>query len=177
MKKFILGVICGALIFGGSSVLADSLSLVGKTVDGEVPVYYNDEPLVAKAITVQGTSYLPVRTIGNTLGVDIQYKDGAVYVEKQEEYEAIKQQVMKDIKKEMRKEELKSEIAKLQSANERIQKSLEIVEREIEVGKAEGSYIEGSLMTKQNLEKSLQQNLQKIKELEAQLAELEATEE
>ena len=176
MKKFVLGVICGALIFGGSSVLADSLSLVGKTVDGEVPVYYNDEPLVAKAITVQGTSYLPVRTIGNTLGVDIQYKDGAVYVEKQEEYEAIKQQVMKDIKKEMRKEELQSEIAKLQAANEKIRESLEIVEKEIEIGTEQGAYIEGSLMAKANLESALQKNIQRIQELEAELAELEGQE-
>jgi len=177
MKRFILGVICGALIFGGTSVLADSFSLVGKIVDGEVPVYYNEEPLAVRAITVEGASYLPVRTIGNTLGANIEYRDGAVYVEKQNEYESIKQQVMNDIKNEMRKEELQAEIAKLQAANESIKQSLEIVEREIEIGKAEGAYIEGSLMAKQNLENSLQKNLQRIQELEAQLAELEATEE
>jgi len=176
MKKFILGAICGALIFGGTSVLADSLSLVGKTVDGEVPVYYNDEPLVAKAITVEGTSYLPVRTIGNTLGADILYKDGAVYVEKQNEYDSIKQQVMNDIKRELRKEELQAEIEKLRGANEKLQETLNDVEREIEIGVEKGSYIEGSLMVKANIESSIQKNLQRIGELEAELAALEGQE-
>ena len=173
MKKFVLGVLCGAFLFGGTSVLAESTSLVGKKIEKEIPVHYNGEPLVAKAIVVEGTSYLPVRTIGNTLGADIKYRDGAVYVEKANDYEAIKKQVMNDIKREMRIEELRDEIVKLKGANEKIKESLEIVEEDIEKSSVDGGYIEGSLMAKANLESALQKNLQRIQELEAELAELE----
>lgn len=176
MKKFVLGVMCGAFLFGGTSVLADSVSLVGKKIEKEILVYFNGEPLAAKAIVVEGTSYLPLRTIGNTLGADIKYRDGAVYVEKANDYDAIKEKIVNDIKLEMRKEELQSEIAKLQAANEKIRESLEIVEKEIEIGTEQGAYIEGSLMAKANLESALQKNLQRIQELEAELAELEGQE-
>lgn len=173
MKKFVLGVLCGAFLFGGTSVLAESISLVGKKIEKEIPVHYNGEPLVAKAIVVEGTSYLPVRTIGNTLGADIKYRDGAVYVEKANDYDAIKEKIVNDIKREMRKEELQTEIAKLQAANEKIRESLEIVEKDIEIGTEQGAYIEGSLMAKANLESALQKNIQRIQELEAELAALE----
>lgn len=176
MKKFVLGVMCGAFLFGGTSVLADSVSLVGKKIEKELLVYFNGEPLAAKAIVVEGTSYLPVRTIGNTLGADIKYRDGAVYVEKPYDYEAIKKQVMNDIKREMRIEELRDEIVKLKGANEKIKESLEIVEEDIEKSSVDGGYIEGSLMAKANLESALQKNLQRIQELEAELAELEGRE-
>jgi predicted RNase H-like nuclease (RuvC/YqgF family) len=76
----------------------------------------------------------------------------------------------------MRKEELQSEIAKLQAANEKIRESLEIVEKEIEIGTEQGAYIEGSLMAKANLESALQKNIQRIQELEAKLAALEGQE-
>lgn len=173
VKRFALGFICGALIFGGTAVLAESVSLVGKTVDGEVPVYYNDEPLVAKAITVEGTSYLPVRTVGNTLGANIEYRDGAVYVEQEDQYEAIKEKVMSDIKLEMQKDELRKEIEKLQAANANIRERIADLEKEIEHGLSAGSLVDGSVKAKEIVEKTLQTNLQKIADLEAQLAALE----
>jgi hypothetical protein len=177
MKRFITGFLCGALLFGGTAVLADSVSMVGKIVDGEVSVFYNDEPLAAKAITVEGTSYLPVRTVGNTLGAQIDYRDGAIYVEKTDDYEAIKTQVMNDIKLEMRKEELRDEIAKLYAAVENQREQITELERGIEISEKQGGYTPSLIQAKQIIESSIQVNIQKIKELEAELAELEATEE
>jgi len=173
MKKFVLGILCGAFLFGGTSVLAESISLVGKKIEKEIPVNYNGEPLVAKAIVVEGTSYLPVRTVGNTLGATVEFKDGVIHVEKTNDYDVIRDKVMNDIKREMRIEELREEISKLKEANEKIKESLEIVENDIEKSTVDGGYIEGSLMAKANLESAIQNNLKKISELEAELAELE----
>ena len=174
MKRFVIGFLFGALIFGGSSVLADDVSWVGKSIDGELPIYYNGEPLVAKAIVVNGTSFLPVRTIGNTLGAQVEYRDGAVYVERENEreYEKLKQQVMNDLKIETRKEELRKEIAKLQAANENLKARLAEVEKDIQEGIASGGFIGGSEQAKQIIENTIQANQQKIQQLEAELAAL-----
>jgi len=176
MKRFITGFLCGALLFGGTAVLADSVSLVGKKVDGEVSVFYNDEPLAAKAITVEGTSYLPVRTVGNTLGAKIEYRDGAVYVEQVDEYDAIKEKVLKDIQVEMKKEELRKELEKLQKAVENNKKLISELEKDIELNSSQGFDVSSLIRVKETTEAVNQQNLQKIKELEAQLAELEGQE-
>lgn len=174
MKRFVMGVICGALIFGGTSVLADSISLVGKTIDGEIPVYYNKEPLAAKAIVVEGISYLPVRTVGNTLGATIEYRDGAVYVEQADQYEVIKEKVLNDLKLEMQKEEIQKEISKLQTANENLRK--QVVELENDIKRNDGAVRDTLIQLKTSAETIIQQQEAKIKELEAQLAELEGQE-
>lgn len=176
MRRFVSGLLLGALIFGGSSVLADGVVWTGKTIEGELPVFYNGEPLVAKAIVVEGTSFLPLRTIGNTLGAKVEYKDGAVYVEKANDYEAIKEKIVNDIKLEMRKEELRDEIAKLYAAIENQRERIAELERSIEISENQGGYTPSLIQAKQIIESSIQANLQKIKELEAELAALEEEE-
>lgn len=174
MKRFVVGFVCGALIFGGTSVLADGISFVGKKIEREIPVYYNKEPLAAKAIVVEGISYLPVRTVGNTLGATIEYRDGAVYVEQADQYEIIKERVLSDIKLEMQKEEIQKEIAKLQTAIENGRKR--ISELESDIAKNEGAVRDALVQVKTSVEIVIQQQEAKIKELEAELAELEGQE-
>jgi len=174
MKRFALGFICGALLFGGTAVLAEGVSLVGKRVDGEIPVIYNDEPLVAKAITVEGTSYLPVRTVGNTLGAKIEYKDGAVYVEKADEYEALKEKILNDLKFEAQKEELQKEISKLQTAIENSRRNISELEKQIAaIEYPDDPVREALLRTKASVENIIQQHEAKIRELQVHLAALE----
>jgi hypothetical protein len=172
MKKFILGFVCGALIFGGTAVLADGVSLIGKTVDGEVPVFYNDEPLVAKAITVEGTSYLPVRTVGNTLGAQIEYRDGAVHVEQKNDTEIIKQQVMNEIKIEMRKEEIRKNLDGLKKGIEAYTELANQAKQNLEI-ETEPIIRADYERTIRDAEQIIQKNQQKIAELEAELAALE----
>lgn len=76
MKKFILGFVLGALIFGGISVFAIgperieavfaeyNILVNGKTVDLE------DSRIISK----DGSSYLPLRKTANLLGYDVTYK-------------------------------------------------------------------------------------------------------
>ena len=177
MKKFILGVICGALIFGGTSVLADSLSLVGKTVQKEVTVNFNGEPLAVKAIMVNNTTYLPIRMLGNLLGAKIEYKDGEVHMEKPDEYQNIKEQILTEIMLEEQKGEIKKKIAELQLAIENGQKRIVELEDEINRDGNDGVVKEALMKAKEITQTVLQQQLAQLAELEAQLAELEATEE
>ncbi|OXM83961.1 hypothetical protein CF651_22880 [Paenibacillus rigui] len=47
--------------------------MIGKVVDGVVDVTVNGNKLNSQAITIDGTSYLPVRDIGNVLGLKVDY--------------------------------------------------------------------------------------------------------
>lgn len=73
MRKYIIGSLFGLLIGGSISVHAEVISLVGKVVEGEMPVKINGKTLNNKAIVVDGTSYLPVHAIGNTLGYNASF--------------------------------------------------------------------------------------------------------
>lgn len=172
MKKFVLGVLFGALIFGGTSVLADSVSLIGKSIQNEFPVFYNNERLEAKAIAVDGVSYLPVRAIGDALGARVEFRDGAIYVEKQDDYEAIKEEVMHDIRVEQRKEELREEIARVQAAIESMRSQISNIGKEMAAPKEDG-IADQLKKLEEALEKTLQQQQQKLAELEEELKKLE----
>jgi len=172
MKKFVLGVLFGALIFGGTSVLADSVSLIGKPIQNEIPVFHNNERLETKAIAVDGVSYLPVRTIGNALGARVEFRDGAIHVEKQDDYDAIKEKVLNDIRLEQQKEELREEIAKIQASMENIRSQISNFEKEIAASKEDG-VADKLKQLKEALEQTLQQQQQRIAELEEELKKLE----
>ncbi|WP_312117220.1 hypothetical protein [Brevibacillus reuszeri] len=68
MRKYIIGTLFGVLIGTSINVHAEVASLVGKVIEGEFPVSINGRTLKNKAIVVDGTSYLPVRTIADTFG-------------------------------------------------------------------------------------------------------------
>lgn len=74
MKKFILGVIVGIVVATTSSVYADEIkSVIGKSIDGELPVKISGKELTTQAIVVEGTSYLPVRAVGESLNMEVKY--------------------------------------------------------------------------------------------------------
>ncbi|MED1780537.1 hypothetical protein P4V43_01715 [Brevibacillus fortis] len=68
MRKYIIGTLFGLLIGTSISVHAEVVSLVGKVVEGELPVNINGKTFNNKAIVVDGRAYLPVHAIGDTLG-------------------------------------------------------------------------------------------------------------
>lgn len=75
MKKFILGVLVGISITAAGSAYADDIvqSVVGKSVDGQLPVKISGKQLPTQAIVVEGTSYLPVRAVGESLNMEVKY--------------------------------------------------------------------------------------------------------
>jgi hypothetical protein len=77
MKKLsvlILGIIIGVALAVTSSVYADDIqSLVGKAIQGEFPVKLDGKTLNKKAVVIDGSSYLPVRVIGDAIGYDVTF--------------------------------------------------------------------------------------------------------
>ena len=73
MRKFIMGFISGALIF--SMIGAVALSYIAKPVDFKVLV--NGEEFVSDppALEVEGRTYLPLRAMGDALGVPVNWNE------------------------------------------------------------------------------------------------------
>lgn len=73
MKKFILGFVAGALIFGAIGVFA--ASYVADVADFKVLVngkeFISDPP----ALVVEGRTFLPLRAIGDALGVPVNWNE------------------------------------------------------------------------------------------------------
>jgi outer membrane translocation and assembly module TamA len=77
MKKIsilMLGIVIGIGLAITSSVYADDIqSLIGKTIQGEFPVKIDGKTLGKKAVVIDGSSYLPVRIIGDATGYDVTF--------------------------------------------------------------------------------------------------------
>lgn len=70
MKKFISGVIVGALLFSGASAFANSVGLIGKKVTG-VFIVEKDGKKIADAAIIDGTAYAPVRAVSQASGATL----------------------------------------------------------------------------------------------------------
>lgn len=74
MRKYIIGAIIGSALTCSITAYADDIqSIVGKTVQSEVPVKLDNQKLQANAAIVDGTSYLPVRAVSESLGLNVSY--------------------------------------------------------------------------------------------------------
>jgi hypothetical protein len=85
MKKFILGLLIGmALMCAGSAFADDIQSFIGKTIQGQFPVTVDGKSLDMPAIVIDGTSFLPVRSFGESVGYNVYFDpQGAIKLEKQ----------------------------------------------------------------------------------------------
>ena len=74
MKKILITLLSAVFVFAISPVVfAEVESMIGKKVQGQFPVKVNGELLETQAIVIDGTSYLPVRAIGEALGKEIKF--------------------------------------------------------------------------------------------------------
>lgn len=80
MKKFMIGLVSGALLMASGQVLADSVSKIGQKIDGEAKVVLNGEQL-SNAVISEGKSYAPVRDIAEALGASASYTKGVITIE------------------------------------------------------------------------------------------------
>jgi hypothetical protein len=90
MKKFIFGLLVGmALMVTGNVFAADIQSLIGKTIQGQFGVTVDGKSLDMPAIVVDGTSFLPVRSFGESVGYAVYFDtEGAIRLEKQAQLSA-----------------------------------------------------------------------------------------
>lgn len=73
MRKYIIGGLVGIVLAVGASAHAEVEGVVGKVVDGLLPVKVNGTNLEKQAIIIEGTSYLPVRAVADVLGMEATY--------------------------------------------------------------------------------------------------------
>lgn len=72
MKKFVAGMLFGAILMLGVSVSAANISaIIGKKVDGTMTVSVDGKKLEKEAAIINGTSYIPVRDATNAINGEI----------------------------------------------------------------------------------------------------------
>ena len=81
MRKYVVGFILGVAFTVAFSASAAVPSLIGKQVDSEFPVFLDGVQLKNKAPAIEGTSYLPVREISETLGLTVDFVNNQVILE------------------------------------------------------------------------------------------------
>lgn len=85
MRKYfftiLISMLIGAALTLSFNVSAAVESIIGKQVQGEVAVKLNGAELSNKAAIVDGTSYLPVRSIGESLGLNVDFKNNEVVLD------------------------------------------------------------------------------------------------
>ena len=97
-KKIISGFVVGAILMFTVSVYADSF--IGKTVDTTYPLFVNNVRCTVDAISIEGTSYIPVRTAGEMFGYDVNFTSDVILLTKQKssnQQELFNQQTLQEI--------------------------------------------------------------------------------
>ncbi len=74
MRKYIIGAIVGfCLAFTVSANAEEVKNLIGMKIEGTFPVKVNGDRIEKDAIVVDGSSYLPVRAFGDSVGYDVKF--------------------------------------------------------------------------------------------------------
>lgn len=86
-KHFLLGFLLGALIFGSISVFADSVTIqaffnnIKVSVDGKAIELKDSKGNKVEPFIHEGTTYLPVKAIAESLGMEVKYNETTNTVE------------------------------------------------------------------------------------------------
>lgn len=74
-KKYFIGCMVGIIVTAAGNAYADDIvqSIVGKKIEGQFPIKIAGKQLTTQAAVVDGTSYLPVRAIGDALNMDVKF--------------------------------------------------------------------------------------------------------
>lgn len=80
MKKLSVATIIFIILISIAALAAADVqnSLVGKVVEGTYPVVLNNSTLAKQAIVIDGTSYLPVRSVAEALNMDVSFENNTV---------------------------------------------------------------------------------------------------
>lgn len=82
MKKYIVGALFGFLLAFTVSAHAEVVNMFGKVVDGSFPLVINGQKAEKDVVTIEGTSYIPVRSAGALFGYDVSFIDSQVILKK-----------------------------------------------------------------------------------------------
>lgn len=78
-KKILSSIVIAALLVGGASTAYTATSnLINQKVQQIVKVKVNGKQINSEGIVINGVTYVPMRAIGNEIGLSSSYKDGVV---------------------------------------------------------------------------------------------------
>ncbi|MEK8206773.1 hypothetical protein NST41_14365 [Paenibacillus sp. FSL L8-0696] len=83
MKKAVAGFLAGIVFMIGAQAFGDSISKIGKKIQTEYSVTVDGKKLTVPAIAVDGTSYAPVRAIGEATGYDVTVSGKSISLDKE----------------------------------------------------------------------------------------------
>jgi hypothetical protein len=158
MKKFIAGLIIGIGVSFALAAHAEVKNFVGEVIQGQFPVKVDGQTIENPGIVIDGTSYLPTRTIAELAGFDVKFDaDLGIELTKKVELQPVQQPVSEAVDVDY----IKSEIEKINNQIRGLKLTISI----------ETSNVNSPLVTN---EEGKEQSRNNIKELEARVAELEA---
>jgi hypothetical protein len=73
MKRFLAGILAGGILMANTPVFADTV--IGKAVQGTLPLYVNGSRVDQDLIVIDGTSYIPLKAAAGLLDYDIQWME------------------------------------------------------------------------------------------------------
>lgn len=168
MKKLISILIVLVTVTSFITVGANTESKVGKQITSEVDVYVNGVK-VKNAMVIDNTSYLPVRSVAETLGAEVDFKGGVVLIDSEMEQLLLEKE--ERAKKNQKLYSLKSEIEMIDIRIARNETTIEkINEKIIKDGETLGTQALYNEITK--IEQSIEDDIQLRKEKEQELLNL-----
>lgn len=84
LSYIFLGTLIGIALTAAGGAYAASSGLIGKKITGEVAIVLNGQQVAERGSVAEGTTLLPVRSMAELFGVTTEYKDGKVYLTKEE---------------------------------------------------------------------------------------------
>ena len=80
-KMFVLGLLTGVVLVS-APVMANDLWEKIDVVRNKIAVMVNGQKLDADNFLYNDTTYVPIRAVAESLGVNVEYKDGVAYIGK-----------------------------------------------------------------------------------------------
>jgi len=80
MKKSIIGLVFGLIV--GLALSASASSMLGKAIDAVYPLFIDGTRCSVDAISIEGTSYIPVRNAGEMFGYNVNFVDNVIILNK-----------------------------------------------------------------------------------------------
>ncbi|WP_025692602.1 hypothetical protein [Paenibacillus zanthoxyli] len=165
MKKFVSGIIVGALLFGGVSAFAEDIkSLVGLKVQAETTVSVDGQTLTG--IIVDGKTYASVRAIGESVGYTVTIDGKKVNLKVGDS--VLTTNSFRGYTKEQLQKELDTTKSLLSSYNE----ALGSIKSSIDSGKYDGEELQYLNDKYKQLTDRITKAEQSIQDIQAKLAEL-----
>ncbi|WP_391574786.1 hypothetical protein [Cohnella sp.] len=82
MRKYVVGMIVGAVLMYSGQAFANSLSKIGKKVQAEYAVKVDGVELESKGLAIDGQTTVPARALANAVGYEVSFINKEVIISK-----------------------------------------------------------------------------------------------